>query len=197
MSKTDFHDIEYRSGDTLHWAGRSLVSRGIALRTCSPRQFWDGQFISHSSIIAPYQGALKNWESTTLCPLPCDAQGEMVDGVQCHNPYKEIDAYDGKVWLGRLNRPLDNDQIRSLEESLTGQLGVPYDMTGAMLAGTRWLKQWFYPDASSLFCDELVLNEFMKLSIVPRTFDSQEKSPAWLAWMLVKFGYVPQLVRIK
>lgn len=200
-SLTDYHDLVYHPGDVLVWGGNNWTSRGIvAASVWNHPRLWKqplrGQWFSHIGICGHWQGALKHWESTTLCPLVCEAQNKLVNGVQCHDPYREIAEYDGRVWLLRMRQPLKGLQGRLLTALLEQRLGTSYDMTGALTAGTTWVKRLMDPDASTLFCDEFVAMVLMDLHVIGG-FNPSTITPAWLAWYLVDtFKYEPA-VRIK
>ena len=183
-------------GDVLLWGGRTWSSRAIQFGTCSWKQLFRGQWFSHIGICGHWQGVLKHWESTTLCPLVCEAQNKLVNGVQCHDPYREIAEYDGCVWLLKMREPLRPLQVKLLEALLEHRLGTNYDLPGALIAGTTWVKRLMDPDASTLFCDEFVAMTLIDMHIVSG-FNPSTITPAWLAWKLVNdFKYEPA-VRIK
>lgn len=198
---TDYHDLVYRPGDVLVWGGNNWTSRGVVLGSVwnQPRlwkQLFRGQWFSHIGICGNWQGDLKHWESTTLCPLACDAQGKLVSGVQCHDIYREIDAYDGWVWRLKMRQPLNGLQSRLLSALLEQRLGTQYDLGGALVAGTTWVKRLMDPDAATLFCDEFVAMTLIDLHVVGG-FNPSTITPAWLAWYLVDtFKYEPA-ARIK
>lgn len=186
----------FQPGDILGCAGDSFVSKAIAIGTCKLHQLWRGEWFSHVAIAAPYYGDQMVWESTTLSPVPCDIRDVMVSGVQAHEPEKWLRIYPGKVWRFRLrkNNELTGLQARHLGEMLTEDLDAKYDMENAILAGTHWTKRLFWkaPDQSSFFCDELVAQRMQDLRVIPKVFNAQEITPAWLCWFVVHTGlYMP------
>lgn len=196
-SLTDYHDVRYEPGDVLLWGGTNWQSRLIQLGTCSWKQLWRGQWISHIGIIGHYGVYPLHWESTTLCPLPCVAQGKVVNGVQCHDPYKEIADYDGRVWVLKMRRPLKRWQQDKLAELLLGYLGKSYDTSSALIAGTTWLKRLADPDPADQFCSELVGMVLIDMDLGIVGFNPSTITPARLALKLVNdFKYKPA-VRIK
>jgi hypothetical protein len=190
----------FNPGDTLWFCGRGFVPRSIALWTCSPAQLFRGQLISHCGIIAEAFGRRPlHFESTTLNDKACAVQFRNVNGVQAHDPREQIESYQGRVYLGRLveGERLGQEQSRRLTGFLGEQLGAPYDMQSALLAGTRFIKRWFAPDATSLFCDELVAMALMHVKALPRTFNPSSVTPAWLARHMVNVGVMQKLVRVR
>jgi len=178
----------------LTWfCGRELLSRFIALWTTSIRQKWRGELISHCGIVALDKfGDVKHYESTTL------KTPENFDGVQKNDPYKRINEYDGRVYIQRPRVPLTVGQSKRLSASLEAFLGTPYDMRGAGLAGTRWIKRYFDADRSSVFCDELVSMSLMDArKLTEGTFAPGDMTPASLAWWLSRHGIYGPVERVK
>lgn len=178
----------------LTWfCGRELLSRFIALWTTSLKQKWHGQLISHCGIIAfDKQANLSHYESTTL------KTPENFDGVQKNDPWERIDQYDGRVYVSRPRVLLARSESRRLTRSLETFLGTPYDMPGAMLAGTRWIKRHFDADRSQVFCDELNSMALMDSEYIPRgTYAPAEMTPASLAVWLSRMEFHTSPVRLK
>ncbi len=178
----------------LTWfCGRELVSRAIALWTCSLKQIWHGQLISHCGIVSfDKQANLSHYESTTL------KTPENFDGVQKNDPWERIDQYEGRVYVSRPRVLLTRSQSRRLTTSLETFLGTPYDMPGAMLAGTRWIKRHFDADRSQVFCDELLSMTLMDAKVVTEgTYAPGDMTPASLAWHLSRMGTYQPMVRLK
>lgn len=188
----------FSPGDTLWFCGRGFESRAIALGTCSLKQLVQGQWISHCGIIAQHRGKLKHFESTTFNDLACDEARRKIRGVQVNDPHKRIMQYDGRVYLARPRKPLTPEQSEALSNSCRAFLGTPYDMPGALRAGTRWIKRYFDADPSSLFCDEFMAFALMDCGKIPEgSFNPSAVTPAWLARWLVHNAVYQPLVRLK
>ena len=188
----------FTPGDTLWFCGRGFASRAIGLWTTSLKQKWNGQLISHCGIIAQHRGHIKHFESTTLNDLACDEARRLVRGVQVNDPHKRIMGYDGRVYLARPWKPLTVEQSTALTASCQAFLGTPYDMPGALLAGTHWLKRYFDADRTFAFCDEFVSFAMMDARmVVEGLYNPSEKTPVWLARWLVRMGIFRPLVLLK
>jgi hypothetical protein len=188
----------FSPGDTLWFCGRGFASRSIAFGTCSFKQVLLGQLISHCGFIAQHRGKLKHFESTTFNDLACDEARRKVLGVQVNDPHKRIMQYSGRVYLARPRRALTNEQRAALSISARAFLGTPYDMPGALRAGTRWIKRFFDADPSALFCDEFAAFALMDCGKIPEgSFNPSAVTPAWLARWLVHNAVYRPLVRLK
>lgn len=164
-------------GDLVLFSGESFFSRIVRARTCSP--------YSHVGIIAKVGlgdlvlspkrskrlpgGLTDTWrkrkllfESTTLNDLPCEILQHPIEGTQAHDPAVVAATYKGRIWRQSLREEwqLTFPQSSRLTESLLNNLGVEYDMPGAMLSGTLILKWlgcgWRASDRSTLVCVEYV-----------------------------------------
>jgi|GEM_PF-5613687 len=188
----------FTPGDTLWFCGRGFASRAIGLWTTSLKQKWNGQLISHGSFIAPHRGKIKNFESTTFNDLACDEARRKVLGVQVNDPHKRVLTYTGRVYLSRPRNALKAEQVEALSNSARAFLGTPYDMPGALRAGTRWIKRFFDADPSALFCDEFMAFALMDCGKIPEgSFNPSAVTPAWLARWLVHNAVYQPLVRLK
>ena len=195
-------DVVFRPLDHLVWAGRAPISRGIALTTCKVSQLLRGQWLSHMSHCVAHENAVRNFESTALCSLPCLIQNKRVSGVQCHDPYKEIAAYDGCVWILRPRKVVTDLQSRQLTAFWLDAIGREYD---AFQAGMSALPEVTPPFARSaaLSCSQLrITSSAVAASTSPNTwgwrrmiFDVTDRctsamsktpsSAAYYAWLLV------------
>ena len=177
---------------TWFW-GREFVSRAIALWTCSLKQMWRGELISHCGIVSfDTKANIRHYESTTL------NTPENFRGVQKNDPYQRIDDYAGRVYISRPRVPLTVGQSKRLTVSLEAFLGTPYDMPGAILAGTRWIKRYLDADRSELFCDELVSMALMdSRKLTEGTFAPAEMTPASLAAWLSRHEIYGPAERVK
>ncbi|MGD9644450.1 MAG: hypothetical protein AB7U73_01985 [Pirellulales bacterium] len=186
----ELRDFEFQAFDTLWWVGRNWTSRAIQLATCTPQQWWYGETPSHVSVIAPWCCEPTNFESTTLCPLPCVIRGVPTSGVQAHRPHEEIAAYDGRVILLRLPEPLAHGKAIRLGQYLAEKCGAPYDYPQALAAGTHWIKRmrWARPNRDAFFCDELVSYAGRKIEVLEKVYNPAGVSPAWLFRWIVTNG---------
>ncbi|MCW5569209.1 MAG: hypothetical protein KIS84_13400 [Dokdonella sp.] len=186
-------------GDTLWFCGRGFASRAIGLWTASVPQLLCGRLISHVGIVYDDGCKIRHCESTTLNDQATDERRRAIRGVQVNDPWQRIEGYSGRVYLGRFPERgrLTRRQSLKLAEYL-GMMGTTsYDMFGALLAGTTWIKRIFAPDATSLFCSELVAMALMDCDVLPRTFNASTATPAWLARHLVSVGICEPLRRVK
>lgn len=130
---------------------------------------WQSALISLASLGVPYFGASHLaiagpgglWWEATAYPTVCARTGKLSTGVVATAPEVRLQAYRGRVKLWRLCRPLYSHEQRRLAAYLELLLGVPYDKTGAMLAGGMGgagvgRERLRLTDARRLFCSELV-----------------------------------------
>lgn len=173
-----------RHGDVLFFYGRDLISRIIEVATRGP---------SHVAIVCEHQGRQLIVESTTLCPWDCVITGKRIDGVQAHYWQDRIATYPGRVDRLRL---LPHWELTAEESALMSHLlidhwiGRPYDLRGALISGTKFLKltRWVrYPDLGSQFCSELVAAVLMRLGRLPLG-NAQIYNPASLVRALRRCG---------
>lgn len=189
-------------GDVLAFAGRGWESRLIAFWTTSLRQKLTGQWISHVGICSrnvdpadPFR--VLHVESTTLRDMPCVVAGHKVRGVQANDPWERIDSYDGKVWRLRPVKPLVPKQSKALGTYLGQQLGKGYDTSGAIVAGTFFVRHWHDPDDELFFCDELAAMGLQNAGVLPYTFNASTITPAWFCWHLVHVGLYRKPERLR
>jgi hypothetical protein len=190
MSFTPFHP-----GDTLWFCGRGFESRAIALGTCSFKQLFQGQWISHCGII---DGCGELVESTTLNDKALDAEQRAIRGVQFNDPTERISAYSGEVFLARLTQDekLNKGEQLRLTRYLHRLEGRAYDKKGAFFAGTKVIKYLFDPDSESLFCSELVAMALMIVDRLGREQNPSTYTPAKLVRRLVSGGAFESLKKV-
>ncbi len=166
----------YEPGDIAACYGTDPASRLITGMTASifaPHSLRLGP--SHVAILCQWQGQLLWVESTTMCSHPCLVKSAQVHGPQAHDPQDRIDDYlqiGGRVDVYRLTPiyRLTSDESLLLSELLIKEFVAParpYDLTGALLSGTRLLQLTrLFPNADlhSLFCSELVAAVLMRLN---------------------------------
>lgn len=113
-------------------------------------------------------------ESTSLCHRACLFRRMPVSGVQAHRPYDRIADYvrsGGRVDLYRLT---EINRFSKSESCLLSRLlidhfikkHIRYDMSGAVLSGTRAFQLTrLFPgaDLQRLFCSELIAAVLMRL----------------------------------
>lgn len=114
--------------------------------------------LSHVGILAHYQGELALYESTTLCPIACKAQGKVVNGTQVHLLPDRISHFYGRVYHYPLLRQLSIDSEIRLSTFLASEIGRPYDFIGAFRSSGKiysYLESLFRDsDDSTLYCSE-------------------------------------------
>ena len=167
MSIQPFHPF-----DVLVTSGTDAVSRGIRFATCSP---WSHvamtAWITRRDLQAVFPD--KDWtdwdnrtlvlESTSDYHLPCAVTGKRTKGLQSHKVLRWLANYPGKVYRLKFNGDATAKEISNLAYTLLTllKIGVPYDVRGALFAGTRFVK-WFpcvaksVGDRQSRFCVETV-----------------------------------------
>jgi hypothetical protein len=153
--------LKWLPGDIVVFYGRDRTSRLIELVTRGP---------SHVGIIChmePFGRVIV--ESTTLCPHPCLIAKKNRDGVQVHTIEDRVANYPGKV----MRLPLASRwalrawESRQLTDECLEWVGLPYDLGGAVVSATRWLKWWPYPDLGSMFCSELIAALLQRFGRLP------------------------------
>lgn len=163
-------------GSIVLFSGRGLVPGLIEFGTCSP--FSHGAHVCRitrddllayrpvrtwrmtAEQIANWQDGIYLIESTTLGGLPCSILGRQFSGVQVH-PYAEyMRSYEGRVWVMPLLNPLYRAESQRLTDKSLDLVGTPYDLAGAGLAWTRFLKRLCFlrvSDRRTMFCIETIL----------------------------------------
>ncbi len=171
-------------GDVLAFYGRDIISRIIECATRGP---------SHVAIVCEYDGAPLIIESTTLCKWPCAIRGVQTDGVQAHHWEDRILEYPGRIERFRLSEhwqltPAEHSMLKDM--LLRYWMGLPYDMRGAILSGTKVLKfvrRWREANLAKQFCSELVAAVLMRLNRMPIS-DPALYNPAGLIRQLRRCG---------
>lgn len=148
---------QLHTGDVIACWGTDRVSRVISLMTCSllpPLRFaWAP---SHVAIIHREGSTDPQWyESTTMVGT--------TRGAQDHCPRERWQAYGGRCVVLRPTVVLDGEQRDRMGIALRQMVreGVPYDMAGAILSGTRFLRYFVPASGERLFCSELVARTLM------------------------------------
>lgn len=188
--KSTWQHCEYGPGSITAFCGSGFMSRMIELFTTNLRQKFTGEWISHVGICCEYKANLIHIESTTLGNLPCIIKGHKIHGVQANHLWDRVDSYDGCVWIMNLveREKLTAEQSKRLTDFLVSMLGTPYNMEGALLAGTHWAKQLFMQSGAQVFCDQLDAMALFDCGKVARTFDPGTITPAWLVNYLRHIG---------
>lgn len=191
--------FEFQPGDVAACSGADLASRCICALTASclaPRGLRWGP--SHVAMLCSHGGDRLWVESTTLNDRPCHLRRRRIAGVQAHPPRDRIADYlrrGGRVDLYRLVpiESLSRQEDRLLSRILLDHLvagGTPYDLTGALLSGTRVFQLTrLFPgaDLRTLFCSELVAAVLMRLGRLGRG-NPTRFHPARLLRTLVRNG---------
>lgn len=142
---------DLRTGDVIACWGLDPVSLIISGMTASPLPPWRFAWSpSHVAMVMEDERGPWWFESTLM------VEGKA--GAQWHNPAQRWDAYRGRCLVLRPTVEIDLDQ----RERMAGELNkfvaarVEYDLGGAILSGTRFLR-WLVPASNSrLFCSEMV-----------------------------------------
>lgn len=188
---------ELKAGDIIGFSGRSGWSALINLCT-GGIPLWS---LSHVGIMAHSRdGRLLLWESTDDSDLECDVSKKKVAGVQAHEIGKLIDAYNGRMWVYRLYRPLFRHENQRLTEFLHNHIGKNYDECGAIRAGgyifSLVQSLLHNEDFASFFCSELAAAPLSQLGIFP-TINASRWSPNKLMRAMRRRGLVYSPERIK
>lgn len=184
------------AGDMLFFKGRDELSRAIAWKTSTWRQWAFGQTFSHVEILCDSWFESPNpvvtVGSTMLCDLPCLVAGRKVRGVQVHDPQQRIDAYDGEVYRFRLTDALDELEAVKLMAFLRSEVGKPYDYRRALLLAGRYADaRHLVPTPDDRFCSELAAEALKRVDrIVDRSSDPESFSPNSLSLTALHSGGV-------
>jgi hypothetical protein len=196
--------MEWEPGDLAACYGSDAASRVISWGTASalgPAGLRLGP--SHVAIVCHYAGDPLWVESTTFCDRPCAIRGRATSGVQAHGPEDRVRDYEsngGAVVRYRLTdiNSLSRDESRLLTQILVGRFvrpGLHYDLSGAILSGTRVFQLTrLFPaaDLHSLFCSELVAAVLMRLNRMNHA-NPTRYNPARLLRELVRSGKYQQV----
>ena len=195
---------DFQSGDIAACFGTGFAARGITLATASPlapRGLRLGP--SHVAIICRHRERPLWVESTTLCEHKCCVRGEPTAGVQAHPPELRTADYlraGGHVDIYRLTgiNALSRDERTLLHRILVGHLlgvGGRYDLSGALVSGTRLLRLLPGAKVDELFCSELVAAVLMRLGRMNHA-NPARFHPARLLRELVRTGKVTRVARL-
>jgi hypothetical protein len=185
--------MQFSAGDLIFFYGRDFTSRVIEWATRGP---------SHVGIVCPAEDCSTPvlFESTTLCDLPCLIARKRTSGVQAHRIETRVAIYEGSAYRMRLARPwrLYPHEVARLQQWLLQMIDEPYDLSGALLSGTRlfkWTALMPYPDLGSLFCSELCAAALMRMGRMPIRNPSLF-NPAYLQRKLRRWGIysAPELI---
>jgi len=158
--------------------------------------------LSHVALVAahPDDGRPVLFESTSLYNEPCLLQGEIVEGVQCHEIWPRVEAYRGKVWHYPRRRSISAEQSVDLTEFCMSNLGTSYDRIGAFRsrgAGFGWFEKFFLgQDLTSLFCSEFAAVALDHIEAF-YTANASKWNPNALCRALLRRGISQKPVRLK
>lgn len=156
-------DTAFCAGDVVACWGRDLLSRTISAATSWPfgAPRWSP---SHLAIIAPHNGRLRWFESTSRNDRPCLVARIRISGAQVH-PIRDRAAdwlrRGGRVSIYRAARTFNPREAEHLGRVVLVQHVFGhrrYDYAGAALSGSRLLGWLPGADLEALFCSELVLD---------------------------------------
>ncbi len=199
--------MHFEVGDIWVCHGTDAAARVIRWGTCVPWPFaprglrFGPSHVAICGSLEPATGGadVPMWiESTTLSRLPCVIQEKPVSGMQVHRPAERIAEYRARGGRVDLYRLAEIQTLDAAERALLNRIliehmvvkGIRYDMTGAILSGTRAFKfTRLFPGASlnALFCSEVIAALLMRLNRMRR--DNPTKfNPASLMRELVDHG---------
>jgi len=157
-----------RTGDVVLFNGKGLVSWIISRL--------GGK--SHVGVIyRPNRETVLLYESTTLSNLRDVSSGRKVRGVQLVNFSRRVATYNGRIWVRRLDKPLDRQQRRIMEQTRKEFAGKGYEQSLWQLirAGFKWSLQM--ADLGTIFCSELVAELFQRWGFLSRKIPANEHNP--------------------
>lgn len=191
MMSTFHNPPKLHTGDVVACWGHDWVSRFISLMTVSVLPPWELVWPpSHVAIIHREPGAEPLWyESTTMAQGTAASCKRPVYGVQEHCPIDRWNAYHGRCVVYRPAVALSQDQKDRIGVDLRAAVArhVPYDMTGAILSGTRILRHFVPASRRRLFCSELIATVLQRADLMNWSAPSAY-SPGRLLRELVKTG---------
>ena len=177
-----------QTGDVIACWGTDRVSRVISLMTSSILPPWELCWSpSHVAIIHEHAETGPRWyESTTL------VEGQR--GAQCHGPDERWLAYGGRCVVFRPTIEVDDGQQARMGAELRRMVsqGVPYDLSGAVISGTRFVRYLAPASGDRLFCSELVARA-LQVSRLMNWSSPSSYSPGRLLRELVKTGTYERL----
>lgn len=159
-------------GDMLACSGNGTISDLI--RVVSPNH-------THVAVIASSRPAVVA-ESTAGSTIP-DMESQQIEiGVQAHFLSDWLMAYDGSVWLFRLNADAHLSGAR--QEALAAWIEtehrakVGYNFAGVMRLGAeRVLQALAEPRFGSLFCSQMLCEAYQEISLLPSTINPADVTP--------------------
>lgn len=179
------------TGDVIACWGSDWVSRVISLMTCSLLPPWELSWPpSHVAMIHREGDAEPLWYESTTMAQGVPAMGKQpVYGVQEHNPETRWNAYHGRCVVYRpvmALTPEQRDQIGiTLRQAISRH--IPYDLAGALLSGTRFLRHFVPASRRRLFCSELIATVLQRADLM-NWGSPAGYSPGRLLRELVKSG---------
>ena len=195
------------TGDVVACWGTDRVSRVISLMTSAILPPWSLCWApSHVAIIhrqsTPSWPSSRNGKTYFDCRptgVPVSDTGPFwfesttlvgnVRGAQAHDPAERWEAYGGRCMVFRPTVVLSQEAKDAMGIELRRMVnhGVPYDMAGAILSGTRFVRYMVPASGQRLFCSELVARALQVAQLMnwesPSSF-----SPGRLCRTLVKSG---------
>jgi hypothetical protein len=189
------------TGDVVACWGSDWFSRLISAMTCSPLPPWGlGWAPSHVAIIHREPDAEPIWyESTTLAPGHAAYGKPPVYGVQEHRPADRWNDYRGRCVVYRPSVKLTTAQKKQMGVELRRFAAghIPYDVAGALLSGTWFLRHLVPASRSRMFCSELIATVLQRARLMNWGSPSGY-SPGRLLRELVKAGaFEPVLERVR
>lgn len=187
--------IRFRPGDIIGFSGKDWVSDTINVLSLGVPRFG----IHHVGIVG-YDEML--FESRgMIAEHPCNEAKCEINGVQVHS-IEEVFEYTPRaaIWHYRLRSPLYRHESDRLEWFLRHNLGIPYDLSGAIKSGgiiTHFITTMFRPEnTSALFCSELACDALVYTGRF-QTNNISGWSPNRLCRNLVRNGVVDRPVLVQ
>ena len=165
---------EAKTGDIVLFKGRGLGSLVIRY---GPKLLGEpvAQYSHVGMVVRTADDYLLILESTSLC--------KGLNGVQLHILSNRVTTYKGKVYIRKLNKHLSAPQHFRLNKLRKELSGIRYEKSKKDLI---WAGMGLSRDdgtgLSSLFCSELVVHTFQKLSMVDDTKPPSSFAPDHLSY---------------
>lgn len=164
--------------DILLFSGEGFISSAIQLVTNSE---W-----SHNAIVLRLQplDELYCYESTTLSDVPDLTVGAKVKGVQLVPLSQRLVTYEGKIAWRRIYGNRSSEVLNKMGAFRREFVGRPYEQNQwELLKSALDMSPNFIfknqPDASSVFCSELIALLFRRLGVLAKTdMPANEFTPA-------------------
>jgi len=158
------------TGDLILFRGKGLVSL-LILWFCSICKLKKTTY-SHIGMIVVDSGRVMLFESTTLFGRK---------GVQLNPLSERLQVYKGSAYLRHLNCTRDDQFYKIINDTIVELLGRPYEKSIIELMGAASRVASLFAgrdtDLSSVFCQELISEIFIRLGFFPQSIPPNKYNP--------------------